>query len=86
LPVDQPWQPTWTEPLTGGGIDHSYSSYGGFVAGFGNTLSGSFASVSGGSGNTASGKYLKNHPEVLMEWTAPSEDALIMGQNGDIIK
>lgn len=35
----------------------SYSSYGGFLAGFANTISGPFSSVSGGAGNTASGPY-----------------------------
>ena len=37
------------------GPEHSYSGYGGLVAGFDNTVSGAFASVSGGNGNTASG-------------------------------
>ena len=37
------------------GTMHNYSSYGGIVAGFGNTISGTYSSVSGGSGNTASG-------------------------------
>jgi hypothetical protein len=37
------------------GSGHGYSSWGGFVAGFGNTISGPYASVSGGSGNTAAG-------------------------------
>ncbi len=37
------------------GIDHTYSSYGGLVAGSGNIISGPFASVSGGRGNSASG-------------------------------
>ena len=35
------------------GPEHSYSSYGGLVAGFRNTVSGVYASVSGGSDNTA---------------------------------
>jgi hypothetical protein len=34
---------------------NNYSSFGGFVAGFGNNISGVYASVSGGNGNTASG-------------------------------
>jgi len=34
---------------------HAYSSYGGLVAGIDNTISGPFASVSGGQSNTASG-------------------------------
>ncbi len=37
------------------GPKHNYPSYGGAVAGFGNTVSGAFSSVSGGGGNTASG-------------------------------
>ena len=37
------------------GSDHSYSSYGGLVAGYSNTVSEAFASVSGGKNNTASG-------------------------------
>jgi len=37
------------------GAGHVYSSWGGFVAGFGNTISGPCASVSGGAGNTAGG-------------------------------
>ena len=37
------------------GPDHTYSSYGGFVAGIQNTISGAYASILGGGGNTASG-------------------------------
>ncbi|UCD84757.1 MAG: hypothetical protein JSU92_00805 [Deltaproteobacteria bacterium] len=37
------------------GPEHKYLSYGGFVAGYGNTVSTRYASVSGGLGNTASG-------------------------------
>jgi len=37
------------------GTGHGYSSWGGFVAGFGNTVSGPCASVSGGAENTAGG-------------------------------
>lgn len=37
------------------GPEHRYLSVGGFVAGEENTISGAFASVSGGAGNTASG-------------------------------
>ncbi len=36
---------------------HSYSNYGGLVAGYNNVVSGSYASVSGGYGNEASGGY-----------------------------
>ena len=36
---------------------HAYSSYGGLVAGIDNTISGPFASVSGGQSNTASGAF-----------------------------
>ena len=39
------------------GPGHSYSRYGGLVAGFINIITGSYASVSGGNGNTASGDY-----------------------------
>lgn len=39
------------------GDRHSYSSYGGLVAGTNNTISGEWSSVSGGAGNTASGLY-----------------------------
>jgi hypothetical protein len=39
------------------GIDHEYRSYGGLVAGRGNTISGDFVSVSGGYNNTASDSY-----------------------------
>jgi hypothetical protein len=39
------------------GDEHEFTSYGSFVAGFQNTVSGTFASVSGGTGNTASGTY-----------------------------
>ena len=38
------------------GPEHSYASYGGFVAGYENTVSGPFASVSGGLGNYATGE------------------------------
>lgn len=38
------------------GSEHTYTSFGGLVAGFQNTISGEHASVSGGQGNTASGK------------------------------
>lgn len=37
------------------GPGHGYSSWGGFVAGIGNTIRGPFASIGGGSGNTAGG-------------------------------
>ena len=37
------------------GDNHTYSSYGGLVAGNDNTISNAYASVSGGSGNNASG-------------------------------
>jgi hypothetical protein len=37
------------------GPHHSYSSYGGLVAGYSNTISGKYSSVSGGYGGTASG-------------------------------
>lgn len=36
---------------------HNYTSYGGFVAGSENTISSTYASVSGGRGNTASGDF-----------------------------
>ncbi|UCD85767.1 MAG: hypothetical protein JSU92_06120 [Deltaproteobacteria bacterium] len=39
------------------GIQHNYSSYGGLVAGYGNTVSGEASSISGGRYNTASGKF-----------------------------
>lgn len=39
------------------GPGHSYASYGGFVTGLQNTVSGIFASVSGGTGNTASANW-----------------------------
>ncbi len=39
------------------GPQHSYLSYGGLVAGWGNTVSGHFASVSGGKDNEASGDF-----------------------------
>ncbi len=39
------------------GPQHSYSSYGGLVAGYGNTVSGLYASVSGGNNNEASGTF-----------------------------
>ena len=39
------------------GPEHQYSKSGGFLAGFGNTTSGAYASVSGGLSNTASGDY-----------------------------
>ena len=39
------------------GPEHSYSSYGGFLAGYQNTVSERYASVSGGYGNIASGDY-----------------------------
>jgi hypothetical protein len=39
------------------GSQHGYSSFGGFVAGFENHISGGYASVSGGEGNWASGDY-----------------------------
>ena len=37
------------------GKEHTYSNYGGLVAGLGNTISGTFSSVSGGHVNTSSG-------------------------------
>jgi len=37
------------------GTSHTYTSYGGLIAGYDNALSGEYASVSGGAGNTASG-------------------------------
>ena len=37
------------------GVEHAYSSFGGLVAGSGNTISGHYATVSGGGHNTASG-------------------------------
>jgi hypothetical protein len=39
------------------GDAHEYLSYGGFVAGFSNTLEKGYSSVSGGYGNTANGNY-----------------------------
>ncbi|MBV9486724.1 MAG: hypothetical protein JO246_11780 [Frankiaceae bacterium] len=39
------------------GDDNGYSSYGGIVAGYGNLISGIYASASGGFGNSASGEY-----------------------------
>ena len=39
------------------GSRHNYTSYGGFVAGFQNTVSGISSSVSGGMSNTAAGNY-----------------------------
>jgi hypothetical protein len=39
------------------GPNHNYTSYGGLVAGYQNTISGGWASVSGGRNNTASGNY-----------------------------
>jgi hypothetical protein len=39
------------------GDEHSYSAWGGLVAGFRNTISGPEASVTGGSQNTASGQH-----------------------------
>ncbi len=60
----------YNEPRTGGhvakhtgshnviiGSMHSYSSYGGLVAGSTNTITGKYSSVSGGQWNTASGDY-----------------------------
>lgn len=60
----------YNEPRTGGhvakhtgshnviiGSMHSYSSYGGLVAGSTNTISGKYSAVSGGQWNTASGDY-----------------------------
>jgi hypothetical protein len=37
------------------GDEHTFSSFGGLVAGFENAITGQWASVSGGTGNTASG-------------------------------
>ena len=39
------------------GDDNGYSSVGGIVAGYGNLISGLYASASGGFGNTASGSF-----------------------------
>ncbi|MCP3876485.1 MAG: hypothetical protein GY699_25510 [Desulfobacteraceae bacterium] len=39
------------------GSKQNYSSYGGFVAGYNNTISGDYSSVSGGGSNTAGGDY-----------------------------
>jgi hypothetical protein len=39
------------------GDDNGYTSYGGIVAGYGNLISGIFASASGGNGNSATGDY-----------------------------
>jgi len=51
-----------TAPRTGShnivvGMENGYSSYGGLVAGFSNTVSGAMASVTGGNENQASGPY-----------------------------
>ena len=51
-----------TETRTGShnlvlGAENEYTSYGGFVGGYQNTISGTYSSVSGGSANTASGDY-----------------------------
>lgn len=43
------------------GPEHSYTSFGGFVAGLGNTISGKHASVTGGDGNAA----LSDHSAIL---------------------
>lgn len=37
------------------GANHNYSSFGGIVVGFNNTISGSYSAVSGGTGNSAAG-------------------------------
>jgi len=39
------------------GYGHTYSSYGGIVVGYGNSITGDYSSVSGGASNTASGQY-----------------------------
>jgi len=39
------------------GSEHSYTNYGGIVAGSNNTSSGNYASVTGGANNSASGRY-----------------------------
>jgi len=39
------------------GAEHEYTSHGGLVAGYGNTVSGAYASVSGGQMSTASGPF-----------------------------
>jgi hypothetical protein len=62
------------------GPDHSYSSYGGLVAGIANAINGPDASVSGGNFNTASGLYASvsgGHGN-----TASGEEASVSG--GDL--
>ena len=39
------------------GPEHSWTSYGGLIAGYNNTVTGAYSSVSGGYDNTASGGY-----------------------------
>ena len=56
----------WASSRTGShnliiGPEHSYTSFGGFVAGLGNTISGKHASVTGGDGNAA----LSDHSAIL---------------------
>jgi hypothetical protein len=61
---------------------HTYSSYGGLVAGFDNTISNPFASVSGGGNNTASGFYASVSGGVFN--TASGSFASVSGGHGNI--
>ena len=56
LPGEQPENRTGSHNLVVGS-EHTYSSYGGFVAGLNNNVSGPSASVSGGGNNTASSQF-----------------------------
>ena len=58
------------------GSNNNYSSYGGMVVGYGNEIAASFASVSGGLGNVASGE------GFVSQWRAPqhSQRARVLGQ------
>jgi len=63
------------------GDQNSYSSYGGFVAGFENTISGHYASVSGGQGNMASGHWASISGGCGNK--ASGADASVSGGNGN---
>jgi hypothetical protein len=58
------------------GRNHNYTSYGGLVVGYENTISGEYASVSGGEGNTSSGSASSvsggNWNEASGDWSSVS--------------
>jgi len=72
------------------GSTHNYSSYGGFVAGHFNNITGPYASVSGGYGNTAGGSFasvsggLSNDAAAMYASVAGGYNNTASGQSASI--